>query len=210
MEKKIKDYKCVNGINEIKKILVKNSEMEKCAYLIPVTELIFEYPKYIEIMAEWRKNNPTVSNKYFQVTTESTKNWIKNIILDDNTKILFLIFDSNFVPIGQMGLSNINFEKKSGFIYAVIKGDKNAQKGIMEWSLREMTSWGDKELGICEYYLDVQEMNERAIRLYQRVGFVPVARIPLEKREMGEEIHWVVSDKQIAERYDVRMQYILS
>lgn len=207
MRDKIRLYKCRNGERVISSVLVKDEYEKVCAYLIPVTEQIFEYASVIEKMVEWRRDNPTVSNNYFEVTRKGTENWLKKVILEDDKKIFFIIVDKLGVPIGQMGISNLNEEDGSGFIYAVIKGDKTAPKGIMECCLRAMLQWGQDELRLRRFYLDVQETNERAIALYNRVGFEIVKRIPLEKKVSEKEINWVVSKMQTAEKYDVRMKY---
>lgn len=207
MREKVRIYKCRNQERVISSVLVTDKEEKVCAYLIPVTELIFEYPSVIEKLIEWRRDNPSVSNNYFEVTREGTENWLKKVILEDDKKIFFIIVDKVGVPIGQMGISNLNEEEYSGFVYAVIKGDKTAPKGIMEYCLYAMLQWGQDELQLRRFYLDVQETNERAIALYKRVGFDVIKRIPLEKKVSEKETNWVVSKMQIAERYDVRMKY---
>lgn len=209
MKEKVRAYKCINQNNTISSILIKDNTERICAYMIPVTEMIYEYPSYIEKMVQWRQDNPTVSNNYFQVTKEGTEKWIRKVILEDDKKVFFIIFDKSLNPVGQMGISNLKEEEQSGFIYAVIKGDKNAQKGIMEHCLRGMMAWAKRELHICNFYLDVQETNDRAIALYQRIGFEQIKRIPLEKKVSEKEINWVVSENPVAERYDVRMSYII-
>lgn len=207
MREKVRKYKCRNQERVISSVLVTDKEEKVCAYLIPVTELIFEYPSVIEKLIEWRRDNPSVSNNYFEVTREGTENWLKKVILEDDKKIFFIIVDKAGVPIGQMGISNLNEEECSGFVYAVIKGDKTAPKGIMEYCLYAMLQWGQDELQLRRFYLDVQETNERAIALYKRIGFEVIKRIPLEKKVSEKETNWVVSKMQIAERYDVRMKY---
>lgn len=207
MREKVRKYKCRNQERVISSVLVTDKEEKVCAYLIPVTELIFEYPSVIEKLIEWRRDNPSVSNNYFEVTREGTENWLKKVILEDDKKIFFIIVDKEGVPIGQMGISNLNEEEYSGFVYAVIKGDKTAPKGIMEYCLYAMLQWGQDELQLRRFYLDVQETNERAIALYKRIGFEVIKRIPLEKKVSEKETNWVVSKMQIAERYDVRMKY---
>lgn len=206
---KVRTYKCISQNNILSSILIKDNAESICAYLIPVTELIFEYPSYIEKMVQWRQDNPTVSNNYFQVTKEGTEKWIRKVILEDNKKVFFIIFDKTLKPVGQMGISNLKEEEQSGFIYAVIKGDKNAQKGIMEYCLRGMMAWAKQELHICNFYLDVQETNDRAIALYKRIGFEQIKRIPLEKKVSEKEINWVISENPVAERYDVRMKCVI-
>lgn len=207
MEAKIRDYKCMDNQNIIKSIVIRNKDEEICAYLCPVTKMIFEYPLYVEKLVEWRQDNPTVSNNYFLVTMEGTRKWLQKVILEDEHKIFFLLFSYSGVPIGQMGLSNINIDKGSAFIYAVIKGDKSVKGGIMEAALSGMISWSKQEFNIENYYLDVQETNDRAIRLYEKIGFKKISKIPLEKRVSETEVNWVISTRSQAERYDIRMKY---
>ena len=199
----IKKYKCKNGEAVIRNIAVKDEAEKVCAYLIPVTKLIFEYPDIIEKLVEWRRDNPTVSNNYFEVTRVGTENWIEKVILEDDKKIFFIIVDKAGTPIGEMGISNLNVEESSGFIYSVIKGDKTAPKGIMEKCLKTMLFWGQKELKLSRFYLDVQETNERAIALYKRIGFEVIKKIPLEKKVSEKDMLFLQSFPDVYLQYTI-------
>ena len=79
MRDKVRQYKCRNQEKVISSVLVTDKEKKVCAYLVPVTEKIFEYSSVIEKLVEWRRDNPTVSNNYFEVTRVGTENWLKRL-----------------------------------------------------------------------------------------------------------------------------------
>lgn len=204
----IREYKGMDG-HEILHILpVRDEQLNLKAYLCPITCRIMEdYPICVEVLSKWREENPSVSNNYFEVTNQRTKDWVVNIVLADEKKILFLVLDIYGNMIGQMGLCNVDAQDRCTDIYAVIKGKKDVEKGIMELALKELLRWADAELGIKKFFLTTQKDNFKAIRLYQKVGFSIIRTIPLKMVEFENEIKWVETEEKFSEKYDVRMEY---
>lgn len=204
----IREYKCMDGKDIFRCIGVRNDQLRIMAYLYPITcKAADDFPFLIDLLSKWRKENPEVSNNSFEVSNERTAKWLNEIVISDEQKIFFLIVDSRGEPVGHIGLCKINEEMRSADIYAVLKGNKNSEKGIMTFCLRRLLEWARAELGINRFYLGTKSDNFRAIRFYERIGFVVTQTVPLERVQLKDEIKWVRTDKNNAEKYDVRMEY---
>ena len=181
-------------------------------YLRPIT---YDYdvamPGLVHKLSEWRRGNPEAGTGTFDVTDARTEKWLKSLILDNELRILFLIMDLNGGYIGQIGLAAFNFEDDSADIDAVLRGEKNAVKGIMGAALTEIIAWGKRVLKFKNVYLDVFNDNNHAISFYLHHGFQQVERIALVQEHYENEVKWEIDsslDPALAERCYIRMKYM--
>lgn len=108
-------------------------------------------------------------------TTEEQVGWFDRYEADEN-KRFFTICDET-EPIGFLGLSNIDRDKKTASVFIVIGEDGYRGKGIGKIALNFLLEFGSSELGIQKYTLEVFKENIPAIRLYTSAGFVQVGEI---------------------------------
>ena len=69
--------------------------------------------------------------------------------------------------------------------------------------------WGKAELGLEKYELVTFSDNEKSLRLYHRLGFAEVRRVPLQRIEKEDRIEWVeISGENLPkiERYNLYMK----
>jgi RimJ/RimL family protein N-acetyltransferase len=187
-------------------IPLKNKD-EIIAYLKPITyKYDYNLPK---LLGGWRRCNPTLSDSVFIITEQNTKDWIENHILSRKDRVLFLILTSSFKPIGHIGFSSFKFEEVSAEIDCVLRGRKDIP-GVMTLALNKMIEIGKEILKLDFIYLSVGKTNEKAIKLYERCGFVKLYDIPLYRHECNNEIRWDPDDKRDqkdAERLSIKMRY---
>jgi len=62
--------------------------------------------------------------------------------------------------------------------------------GVMTSALLALDDWAFSVLGLKRLFLRVFYDNERAIRLYERCGFIGVKKIPLHKFVEGDSIKY--------------------
>jgi len=94
-------------------------------------------------------------------------NWIKKIIEEDN--YIYSMIDKNTKEF----IGNIQIIKKEEIseIMISITPSKQGMHYAIE-AVESVIEYGYKELGISKYDLNVYKNNEKAIHLYQKVGFV--------------------------------------
>lgn len=124
----------------------------------------------VEKKVEWI-NNPA-NNEYLHydipLSIEGTTEWF---LKKDNSSRIDGIIEYRGVPIGVIGLLQIdNLNKKAEF-YITIGAIEFKRKGIATIATKLMIDYAFRELNLQKIYLNVDEKNERACKLYEKVGF---------------------------------------
>lgn len=161
----------------------------------------------IRLLSKWRKKNEFWFLAIFKITTNGTQIWLKERVMDVPDRLLFMIKVKNQY-IGHVGLYRFNFNKNFCEIDNIMRG-KPLYPGIMKEAIKKMMEWGKKNLNLKSYELETFLDNERALRLYQKLGFRENKRIPLIQREKGDRKEWVPSSKDYQGkiiRYNVIMK----
>jgi diamine N-acetyltransferase len=124
----------------------------------------------------WR-NQEHIRRWFFHsdvVTPEQHLAWFKqyNPGDDDFTFIIEQATSQGYCPVGQIALYHIDWETLRGEYGRVMIGETDlAGKGLARAATEAILEIGFETLGLQEIFLEVIPTNERAIRLYQTVGF---------------------------------------
>lgn len=174
------------------------------------TAKLLENSGVISSLAVWRQKSNFWFPSQFKVTLEGTKKWALDQLLKKKDRILFFLqVEGGKKPFGHIGLYRFDYEKKSCEIDNVIRGENSeSSKGGMTTGLQILIDWTFKYLGIDFLYLRVFSDNSRAIKLYKRLGFSEVNRVPLFKSINDGVVSWVEEEnKESTDRYFVTMRY---
>ena len=131
----------------------------------------------ISYRVKWLNNkNATayaIDDPNHEATIAEQEDWFNHY------KTFFTICDDQN-PIGFMGLSSIDLEKKTGNVFIMIGEDEYRGKGIGNATLDFLLSSASKELGLTALTLEVNKLNEPAIRLYKSHGFRQIENLGKE------------------------------
>ena len=176
-----------------------------------VTAKLLKDDRVIKFLADWRQKSNLWFPSQFNVTMDGTKNWASSQLLKKKDRILFFLqVEGEKEPFGHVGLYRFDYEKKSCEIDNVIRGENSeSSKGGMTTGLQILIDWTFKYLNIDNLYLKVFSDNTKAIKLYERLEFSEVNRVPLFKTINNGVVSWIEdnSKKQDTDRYFVTMQY---
>lgn len=180
---------------------------ENIYYLNPINEESLN-EELVEYMKHLRENAQIWFPSQFNITAKSTLNWLKDKVIDCDSKLLYIIEDTDNKRLGHLGLNFIDFEEKICELDNVIKGSTNAPKGIMQKAIGTLISYAKIHFELQNLYLRVFSDNERAIRLYERLGFEEIIRIPMTQRVELDTSTWFESNNVYLEskRYFVTMK----
>lgn len=175
-------------------------------HLDPISVKTLTSPESIELLAKWRSVAQEWFPSQFAVTHEGTSRWVQTQLLQRNDRILFFVTDNNSNKVGHVGLFRFNYEEGFCEIDNIVRGS-DQWKGAIEAGCAAMMTWAFENLGLNRLYLRVVSDNERAIRLYERLGFKETQRVPLRKVTSGETTSWV---EVVARPYEKIQRYFVT
>jgi RimJ/RimL family protein N-acetyltransferase len=180
------------------------SKRELQGSLVPVRNT-----NYAPLIKRWREENPEGFANRFEGTIEKTENWINNVLLPRKDRILFMVLTLDGTPVGHLGYSSFDFEVQSAEIDNVVRGQKQARKGIMSMAMKTVLAWGKSRLLLNDIFLRVLSDNPHAVTFYERLGFKEIDRIPLFRVEHHDMIEWLPldeSEERRPEKYYIVMK----
>lgn len=156
-------------------------------------------------LGRWREQNGHWFPAVFPVTLEGTCRWYRQRVIDAEQRLLFLL-QTPAGPVGHVGLDRLRFAERAYDLDNILRGE-GRMPGVMHDAIARMIGWAERALGIGEFGLDTVLDNERALRLYHRLGFEIVERYPLEQRRDGDRMEWSRAARgSAAERWGVRLE----
>jgi RimJ/RimL family protein N-acetyltransferase len=173
-------------------IEILDDKSDKIGFLMPITKSTINDLNIINKLTDWRNKFMRYFLTQFHATNDRTLNWIENNILNDNTKMLFIIYDKKANPIGNLGftkLTNISSE-----IDNLIKGEESKPNNIIYFAELALINWMFSNLSIREIYGHVFSDNIAPIMIHREVGFEIIEKIKVYKYEINNEVHWKLTD----------------
>jgi RimJ/RimL family protein N-acetyltransferase len=159
------------------------------------------------LLSDWRRTHEDWFLSVFPVTVDRTARWYRERLIESPDRLLFMI-EAGDGFIGHIGLFRFDFADGTCEIDNIVRGSDRLP-GAMEPAIREMMAWGRRELGVAGYRLQTFSNNERARRLYEKLGFRETGRTPLALVVTDEGREWVdaPAGQGPAVRYNVFMSW---
>lgn len=131
--------------------------------------------KYIMDKVNWYNNEAITKFLHYEekFTYEGTYAWLEKI-KEDNTRyenVIEINEDNNKIPIGIIGLFNIDLKNKKAGFYITIGNVQYQGKGYAYKATIKFLEDCFKKYDLEKIYLYTDYENEKAIKLYERVGF---------------------------------------
>ena len=189
-----------------KAIPLKNGE----GFLVPVAELRAADDSLIKDMSKWRSDSSYAYPTQFPVTEEGTKKWLSSQVLDNPSRIMFLLLDGFGNRIGHLGYTNCLNDDGEMEIDNVVRGVSDVCPGIMTKAMQVLLDWADEKLLPRKIYLKVLDDNNKAINFYEKLGFKPDEKFELRKKQNGDRIEFVPlskDDDAPPDKYFLKMIY---
>lgn len=127
------------------------------------------------LMLEWMHNRDVtlhMNRDFSKFSLSDCEGFIKNSILDKRN-VHFAIVDGNDEYLGTVSLKNIDNMKKNAEFGITIR-QKAMGKGISFEAMKEIIEYGFEQLGLTSVYWCVLPENTRAVRFYDKNGFMRI------------------------------------
>jgi len=205
-----KIFAALKKINHFDELLEQSIRLEdRKGYLICVSELYAEDDIAISRLTKWRLEAISFRDS-FKPTFESTKKWLRKLLLDVPDRILFFILDRHGNPIGHLGFAHCMNDQGLMEDDNVIRGVKNAEPGIMTISSKALLRWAVESISPRGFHLSTIDSNTHAIEFYLKMGFKVSTKEPLraiEEDGITKLLPQAEGDKNPPDDYIVYMDY---
>lgn len=171
------------------KIDIVNDNYEKIGYLKPITKSIVLNDFIIKKLTKWRNNSMQFFMTQFNATFERTKNWLNKTVLSDNTRVLFIIYDSSGKAIGNYGFARLN--EYSAEIDNLIRGETEGHPQLIYYTEVALIKWIFSNLRIEKITGNIFTDNIIPLLIHKEVGFIIREKYPLYKKVINNEIKWI-------------------
>lgn len=169
---------------DIQLIEIRNESQEITGYLKPLTKQDLNNNSLISDFVEWRNRDRSGWLDQRTVDDDGTSKWLGNL-LNDDSRIAFLIYDAQMNLIGRIGALDIT--DTEAMTDSMLRGRLDIAPGIITHACRSMFAWLFRNSGIDHIKSKIVEGNEPSLRLHDRLGFEIHCkkRLRLENTERG-------------------------
>jgi len=154
--------------------------------LVPFTLLDLSQENHHLLLKKWREANQFAYPTRFPVSLEGTKKWLEKAVLDNESRVLFWITDSNFIRLGHIGLLHLP-ETSSFEVDNVLRGEAG-HPGLMTEAMRCLENLVETELSLETISLRVLESNTHAVAFYENLNYKEVIKTPLMEVREGDTL----------------------
>jgi len=205
-------FAALKKINQFDELVARSIRLEDHkGYLLCVSELHADDDKAIAMLAKWRREAITFRDS-FKPTFDSTKRWLRKLVLDVPDRILFFVLDRYGNAVGHLGFAHAINDQGLMEVDNVIRGVKGVEPGIMSLSTQALLRWAVQAISPQGFHLNTLDDNTHAVEFYIRLGFKISEKQPLRSIEKDGESKLVPQsedDKNPPDNYIVCMDYTL-
>ena len=179
--KHLKDAKSLESlVNASSKFKVNQKEY----LLVPFTPLDLTQESHLLSLKQWREANQFAYPTRFPVTLEGTLKWLEEGVIDNESRVLFWITDSNLKRLGHIGL--VYLPESSCFeVDNVLRGEPG-HPGLMTEAMKYLENLVEAELSLETISLRVLESNAHAVEFYEKLNYKVLVKTPLVEVRDGD------------------------
>ena len=150
-------------------------------YLQPITHLHLNNDNLIHLLLKWRNSSIETYYNSPEATFESTVNWLKNHLLGNTNKILFLVYNINCDLVGQIGLYLDESKSYKIELDNVLRSSDSISDGTFKRAIETLELWSKNTLLTDNFYLRVLNTNLKAINYYKKLDYLVVDEEQLDE-----------------------------
>jgi len=169
-------------------IMVKENEVGR---LIPITWQHLNDEHVLQKLMDWRTTVQDWFPTQSPVTLTGTRRWLDRAVLRQPDRVLFLVEDDQGKTVGHVGLNRFQYQDRACELDNIVRGENGVFPGGMTLACSALIKWAFEHLQLDQLFLRVFAENNPAIKLYKRLGFRELQRIPMIRLTEGETVKYV-------------------
>ena len=156
----------------------------------------------VELLNKWKNDEEIykyLGGGFKPVSISQQRKWIE--VLTENTleNQRYIILDENNNKVGFIGLYNISLIHRTCSLGLYIGERDTWGKGIASRAYKAIETYAKKYLNIRKIHLEVVSANERAVKMYEKLGFNICGKYEKERFIDGKYEDLLIMDKFIGE-----------
>lgn len=148
----------------------------------------------ISALTAWRNSNQRFFLTQFQATESRTANWLRDSVVPDRSRALYLIQDNANVNVGHLGVLHLDSDIPE--LDNMIRGTSAGDPKIMYWAeialVHSILLLG-RASNVC---LHVLSNNWIPIGIHQHIGFEIAEQLSVSKKSLDGEIHYLLDSDE--------------
>lgn len=182
------------------RIDIKNPSGMCVGSLVPVGRWILSHEEIIKEISKWRQQAMRMFLTQFDSTFDRTYRYLKELSIEQDDRLFFLLYDASGCFVGHIGLANINAGNVE--LDNLMRGVSGGDPRLVFYAELALLNWGFKQLGILTSDVRVISKNWIVISLHEEVGYVVSDKFPLKKMENDNEtLHEICSIEESNVKY---------
>jgi len=169
-----------------------------------ILKLVDTSDETVSLLYNLRKKYRKMFATDFEMTEDKTRNWIKNLILGNSGRILFMIYFDN-KKIGCIGNGGYDVKNNSSRLDNMMKDPLCNLPGAMTIVEKVYLKWMFDDLKLSKITGFLFSDNSRMINIHKKCGWITVDVVPIKKIFTEEETRWeeitTKSNNENVERY---------
>ena len=152
--------------------------------LVPLSHMHIESSKIVEELCNLRNDFISIYPNSSPADFSSTQIWLKELVISNDSRILFLVVDKKNRIHGHLGLwqrDDLNLELDN-----VLKAPHSKVPGLFGAAVIAIEKWINELVNVSELKLRVLESNEHAIKFYVKNGYSEISRKPMNWVSNGD------------------------
>ena len=159
---------------------------QKEYFLVPFTSPDLLEESNLLLLKKWREANQFAYPTRFPVTLEGTRKWLEKGVLENESRVLFWIINSNFTKLGHIGLVCLP-ENSDIEVDNVLRGE-SGHRGLMAEAMKSLETLVETEFSLETISLRVLESNGHALNFYLNLGYKVIIKTPLIEVREGDTL----------------------
>lgn len=130
--------------------------------------------KDADLVLAWRNKKEIIDQlfSYVGIVAKQHYNWYEKYINDDRRIEFIIEIIETQKPIGTIGLNNIDYKNQKAELGIMIGELEEQGKGYATEAIVKLIQYAFDEMNLQKIYLKTFYSNNRAIKLYKKLGFV--------------------------------------
>lgn len=148
-------------------IAVRDTSGDVIGRLLPINIRSLDDPALIEAIARWRTNSAKSFATQFVSTGQRTRNWLEDVVLTDDRRLLFLIYHRG-APIGHVGFRDLDETSFQGD--NLVRGERGGGLFLMKHASWAFQAWAMQCFRVNRSWGRVLSTNSAAIQFNLALG----------------------------------------